>query len=194
MSMTQPIQIRLRPRAPSYPGRMASETRAVLLVGPVGSGKTAIAMELGELLAARDMPVAVLDLDWLGWFHGPPGAPAPDELIADNLRAVWPHFLSAGARYLVLARALTSSAQVQGLRGALPDVEVTVALIAASREVIAERLGRRDEGPVLQERLAQSAAMAQALAEARLEDVRIDNDSKPVGDAARELLHALGWG
>ena len=168
--------------------------RAVLLVGPVGSGKTAVAMELGELLAARGLPAAVLDLDWLGWFHGPAGAPSPDELIVDNLQAVWPRFRSAGARYLVLARALTRAAEVHALRDALPGVEMTVALLTASPEVIAERLGRRDQREVLREHLEESVVMARALDEAALEDLRIDNETASVGDVAHGLLDRLGWG
>jgi adenylylsulfate kinase len=170
------------------------DARAVLLTGPVGCGKTAIAMELGELLAERDLPSAVLDLDWLGWFHGPPGAPAPDELIAENLRVVWPTFRSAGARYLVLARALTAGTQVAALRDAVPDVSMTVALVDVPADVIAERLGRRDAGDVLREHLAESATMAAALAAAGLEDLRIDNAAPSPTVAARGLLDRLGWG
>jgi gluconate kinase len=169
--------------------------RAVLLTGPVGAGKTAVAMELGELLAERRLSTAVIDLDWLGWFHpASSDGPSPDELIVENLASVWPRFREAGARYFVLARALTEREQVDALRRALPDVELTVVLIAASQAAIAERLGRRDEGVVLHEHLAESTEMAAALERARLEDVRIENERPPVRDAAEELLSALGWG
>jgi dephospho-CoA kinase len=167
--------------------------RAVLLTGPVGSGKTVVAMELGELLAARDLPAAVVDLDWLGWFHGPPDAPSPDELIAENLRVVAARFLSAGARYLVLARALTTSEQVAALKEALQGVEMTVVLVQASAETIAERLGRRDAGDVLREHLEESAQMARALASANLHDAVLENETTPPADTARELLRRLGW-
>jgi adenylylsulfate kinase len=168
--------------------------RAVLLTGPIGAGKTVVAMELGELLAERGLPTAVIDLDWLGWFHpgDAPGA-TPDELIADNLRAVWPRFREAGARYLVLARALTTGAQVAAVRDALGDVELTVVLVHASTGAIAERLGRRDEGEVLREHLAESEVMARALAGAGFANLRIENERGPVRDAADELLEALGW-
>jgi adenylylsulfate kinase len=167
--------------------------RAVLLVGPVGSGKTAIATELGELLGARGLPVAVIDLDWLGWFHAAPGGPSPDELIAENLGAVWPRFRSAGARYLALARALTTSDQLRALRDALDGVDLMVALVRAPDAVIAARLGRRDQGAVLREHLVQAAAMRRALQDAHLEDLVVDNEHGSANEAARSLLERLGW-
>lgn len=172
-----------------------ARVQAVLLTGPVGAGKTAVAMELGELLAELNLPTAVIDLDWLGWLHMPgEGGPSPDELIVANLASVWPRFRDAGARYLVLARALTSARQVEAVGRALPGVEMKVVLVSASRDVIEERLGRRDEGAVLEEHLAEAAAMAEALGEAGFEDFRVDNERLPARDAARSLLRELGWG
>jgi hypothetical protein len=43
--------------------------RALLLTGTVGSGKTAVATEMGLLLEERELPSAIVDLDWLGWVH-----------------------------------------------------------------------------------------------------------------------------
>jgi hypothetical protein len=136
----------------------------------------------------------VIDLDWLGWFHpGPDAGPDPADLIAQNLRAIWPRFRAAGARYLVLARAVTSVSEVDALRAVLGGVELTVARVRASRAVIAERLGRRDDGDVLRNHLEESEAMERALDAAALEDLRIDNDRASVRAAAEALLDALGW-
>jgi hypothetical protein len=151
-------------------------------------------MELGELLAERNLPTAVIDLDWLGWFHGPPDGPSPNELIATNLRAIWPTFQEAGASHLVLARAVTSRADVDVIRSALDGVELTVVLVSASPDVIAERLARRDEGEVLRQHLEESEQMSEALARAGLEDVRIENGDGSAREAAQDLLEALSWG
>lgn len=70
----------------------------VLLTGTIEAGKSSLAVELGELLARRHLPAAIVDLDWLGWFEPPAESGLTvDELIATNLEAVWPNFRDAGA-------------------------------------------------------------------------------------------------
>src|SRR5258708_347501 len=53
--------------------------RALLLSGPVGSGKTTVLLALGELLEERGEPYALVDLDWLAW-----GQPAPGTLRVEE--------------------------------------------------------------------------------------------------------------
>ena len=80
---------------------------ALLLNGTVGSGKTAVADALGDLLADREIPHAVIDLDWLrrAW-PSPPGDPFNHAMTLRNLTAVATNFLAAGAERLVLAGVL----------------------------------------------------------------------------------------
>ena len=47
---------------------MSRSAQAVLLTGVYGSGKTAVAEEIGTLMEERGVPYAALDLDWLAWF------------------------------------------------------------------------------------------------------------------------------
>ena len=42
-------------------------SEAVLLTGAYGTGKSSVAAEMAELLEARDVPYAAIDLDWLIW-------------------------------------------------------------------------------------------------------------------------------
>jgi polynucleotide 5'-kinase involved in rRNA processing len=39
----------------------------LLLIGTIGSGKTALGSAIGDISAAAGVPTAVIDLDWLGW-------------------------------------------------------------------------------------------------------------------------------
>ena len=168
--------------------------KAVLLTGTIGSGKTTLAAELGEILGGRGVGTAVIDLDWLGWFHAPPERPMPvGELTARNLGAVWPSFRDAGATRLILARMVEDASEIDAYKSALPGVELVVARVDAPLERIYERLARRDAGTILEGHLAEAAAWAAALEQLGVEDLVIDNDSRPILEAAEELLGKLGW-
>ena len=166
----------------------------MLLTGTIGSGKTTLAAELGEILGGRGVGAAVIDLDWLGWFHAPPESPRPvSELIARNLAAVWPAFRDAGAMRVVLARMIMESGEVDAYKGALPGVDLAVVRVDAPLETIYERLARRDSGAVLEGHLAEAAATAAALERLAVEDFVIDNGGRPIPEVAEELLERLAW-
>jgi dephospho-CoA kinase len=167
--------------------------QAVLLTGTVGSGKTAVATEMGVLLEASGVPCVVVDLDWLGWVHLPEGSRTPDDLIARNLAAIWPNLLATGARHAVLTRGLLATERLDALRRAIPDADLTVVRLTAPPEVIEARLRRRDEGAVLEEHLEESGAMARAMEEAGIEDLIVENDRQPLREVAAEVLRRLGW-
>jgi hypothetical protein len=164
-----------------------------LLTGTVGSGKTAVAAEIGIQMERRDLPVAVIDLDWLGWVHLGPGHAPPDGLVIRNLVAVWPNFVAAGMRYAVLVRALAGRAPLDALRAALPQARLTVIRLTARADTIERRLRGRDAGAVLEEHLSLAPAMAAAMDEAVLEDFRVENDGASVREVAAEILDRLGW-
>lgn len=173
----------------------AAPIPALLLTGTIGSGKTALASELGELLSERGRPNAVIDLDWLGWLHAPAGrGVAYGDLIARNLELVWPNFRAAGARYLVLARAVQDGGELEQYKLALPDVELKVVRVEASEAAITARLTARDTGVILEGHLTESKEMARALEAANLEHFVIRNEDRPVREVAEELAAILGWG
>jgi adenylylsulfate kinase len=165
----------------------------LLLTGTIGSGKTAVAAEIGLLLEERRLPVAVVDLDWLGWVHLGPAFEGVDELIAENLAAVWPNLRSAGARRLVLVRALYRREALEGLRRSVPEADLTVVRLVASPGTIEGRLQCRDTGRILEEHLGETVKMAQAMEAAALEDFHVHNDGRPLSEVALETLRRAGW-
>lgn len=165
--------------------------RGILLTGSVGSGKTRLLHELGELLDERDEPYALVDLDWLAWCR-PAGGRAVTDVLTRNLGAVWQTFAAAGIERLVLARHVELPGDVAALRGALADVELTVVEVRAPLGVVEARLRARDTGRELAEHLAEARRHATAGA-VPAADAIVDNGERPIRDVAREALAAAGW-
>jgi adenylylsulfate kinase len=168
--------------------------RAILVTGTVGSGKTSVAIEIGELLEADDVPYALVDLDWLGWLR-----PAPASLVtqrsalAENLGLVWRTFCEAGVERLVLARYVEDREQLDAFRDALPGVELFVVRLVAPQALVERRLKARDSGAQLAEHLAEAAAFAARGEQAALEDAVVENGERSLRDVAGEVLTAAGW-
>ena len=168
--------------------------RAILLTGTVGSGKTSVAIEIGEQLEDGDVPYALVDLDWLGWLQ-----PAPASLVTQrsaltkNLGLVWGTFREAGVERLVLARYVEDREQLDAFRGALPGVELFVVRLVAPQALVERRLRARDSGAQLVEHLAETAAFAAEGEQAGLEDAVVENGERPLRDVAADVLTAAAW-
>jgi adenylylsulfate kinase len=171
----------------------ATAIPTLLLTGTVGSGKTAVAIEVGHLLEQHGKSAAVVDLDWLGWLHLRSSAVTADQLIARNLAAIWPHLREAGMHYAVLARAILARDGLDALRFAVPDADLTVVRLTASPTTIEGRLRQRDSGEELAEHLRESLEMSRAMDRARLEDMAVAGDGRSPGEVALEVLQRVGW-
>jgi adenylylsulfate kinase-like enzyme len=165
----------------------------LLLTGTVGSGKTVVAAEIGRLLEEGGVSSAIVDLDWLGWVHLPRGSVSPDDLIIRNLTAIWANLRGTGIRHAVLARAVLRRNTVHALRLAVPEADLTVVRLTAPPEMIEDRLRRRDTGAILEGHLREFRTMAGAMEEARVEDLVVVNDGRPIQDIAANVLREVGW-
>ena len=118
---------------------------AVLLTGTIGAGKTSVAVALGELMDARGLPTAVIDLDWLGWVCGTEiDDDRIHELIVENLRAVVPVFVSRGLERFVLVRGIGDERQVELIRTALGAGRLRTVRLTVPWARIEARLRARD--------------------------------------------------
>jgi hypothetical protein len=167
----------------------------LLITGTLGSGKTVLAADIGELLDDREPRTAIIDLDWLGWVSSAPRGPDTiDRLILSNLAAVWPNFEAAGVGRLVLARTVLDSEPIEGIGEAIGPVSLTIVRVTASPDTIAERLGARDTGAVLAQHLAEASEFGRVLDELRAEDFQVSNDGRPIREVSEEILARAGWG
>jgi hypothetical protein len=170
---------------------MGEDVEAVLLTGLFGAGKTSVAVEIADALEKRGIPYAVIDLDWLSW--GWPGSDeegAEHRMMLANLEPVVRNYLEAGVRFLVLARAINSSWELQTLRAALPMPLRVVGLTAPWPDI--ERRLRADITSGRQDDLREAAARAASSDGTDLADLVIVND-RPIRTVAKETLDRLGW-
>lgn len=123
----------------------ATWTRALLITGTVGSGKTSVADTLGDLLATAEIPHAVIDVDWLRrpW-PSPPGDPFNGGMALRNLLAVAENYLRAGTVRLVLAGVVESRRERDDYQEAL-GVDLTVGRLRVDLPVVRLRLTQRHE-------------------------------------------------
>jgi len=171
-----------------------SEGVPVLIIsGSMGAGKTTVLSEASDLLAEAGISHGAIDLDWLGIMHPPQGAHG-EQLVFVNLAAIWPHYRTAGARRLLVARVVEDRAELEHYREAVPGAEIVVCRLIASAMTMRDRLRVREPGLFQPKALARSTELDSILRKARVEDFVVDNDAgRPVTEVAREALMSAGW-
>lgn len=162
----------------------------VLLTGTVGSGKTSVAIEIGERLEVAGVPYSAIDLDWLCWI-----SPAPDhgrsvhDVLVESLAAVWPAHRAAGVQRVILARGMRDADEIDRVRAAVPDVDLEVVQLSVDHELIRRRLRERDSGA----QLAQHLELLEDLDPGRLPGVREVSNTGNLASCVDEVLHFLNW-
>ena len=164
---------------------------AVLICGAYGAGKTSVAAEMAELLEARDVPYAAIDLDWLAWAniagsHGEAG----HRLMLANLAPMIGNYRAAGLTRFILAGLLSSADERETIAETL-DMPLRVVRLTLGIEEIERRMGR---DPTSGRQFDAASAREQVASDvgAGLEDVTVAND-RPIGDVAAEIVRWLGW-
>ena len=175
------------------PTRADTQPRALLLIGSVGVGKTTAVDAIGEELAARGIPGAALDLDWLrrAW-PTPPEDPFHNRLEQANLRVVAQNMREAGAQVL-LAAGVIEVRRDRDLYEEAFGCPLTVVRLTAPRELVRTRLRRRHEldPQGLAWHLDRFDELTAILDTARVEDVTVPIGQDPQ-DTARAVLRTVG--
>jgi len=167
--------------------------RAILLIGPVGSGKTTTLHEIEAILDGRGTPNAIIDLDWLAWATPPADSGVSNhELLVRNLADVWANFHDVGIHHVAVARALHDAAEVQCVRNALRGCETTVVELVGDFNVLRERIRHRDSGSELAEHLTMLDAFERIEQDLR-PDAVIEFDGQTPEQIARDVLGIAGW-
>jgi chloramphenicol 3-O-phosphotransferase len=169
---------------------MQSWPEALVLSGAYGAGKSAVAVEIADILEARGAPFAAIDLDWLTWSNAPGAHHGELELLVGNLGAVVANYRAAGVRLFVLAYAVADEATLEAIRAVLA-MPVRVVRLTVPVATIEERLGsaqtrgRADDLVRAREWIAEEIGVG-------LEDVAVDNAGQ-LRETAAHILTAIGW-
>lgn len=174
------------------------------LTGADAVGKSTVAWEVYDSLTTRGVAAAYVDTDYLG-FCSPSPYDDPSPLVAANLTAMWPNFRAAGATCLVVSGVMVTREQRRLFDAAIPGTALTVCLLRASADSLAERILRRGraegagtDGAAsgltldgLAEYGRRAAEFAALLDTQGVEDFRVDTDNTPVPDVAEAVLRQL---
>ncbi|WP_296665427.1 GNAT family N-acetyltransferase [Demequina sp.] len=174
-------------------------TRALVLTGSLGAGKTAVGAAVHEELAARGARTAFLDADALVQSYPATAAdPANRALLLESLAALAPLHRARGVGCLVLACTLEDPDArrdiARALGGGGAGAEVEVVRVTASTETRLARIGAR---PATERWLGwargRTVELEDALEDLALEDAVVDTDGRSPADVAIEALDAVGW-
>ncbi|MFN8541368.1 MAG: hypothetical protein U0232_28325 [Thermomicrobiales bacterium] len=175
------------------------------ICGPSGVGKSSVGWELFTQVRAAGVTAAYLDTDQIG-FCRPEPQDDPDHYLlrSRNVAALWPNFLAAGARAMIVSGILETPDGVRQFTAAVPGASVTIVRLRAAPESLRERIFLRGQGggppiPGEQEQhgattgrlLAHwqdSVATAEALAHNQIGDLCIDTDGRSVQEVAQAIL------
>ncbi len=121
------------------------------LCGPMAVGKTTVGHRVFQDVAAS-VPAAYVDVDQLGLlFPLPPGDPGKDHIKVAALAAVWPEYLAAGARCVVVSGGVGSRRELAAHTDPLPGAVVTAVRLRLAVDEVARRFVAR--GGILADRL-----------------------------------------
>ena len=174
---------------------MPAAIPVLLITGPVGVGKTTVALEVSTLLERAAVRHACVDMDSLRWcYPSPLHDPFRVTLGLQNLAAVWANCQAAGAERLVLASVIESRDELAGYQAAVPGAAILVVRLRASVATLTDRVARREVGAGHEWHLRRAAELAAQMDRDRVEDIVVETEGRSVPTVAREVLARSAWG
>ncbi len=131
--------------------------KVIVISGSMGAGKTIVMAEASDLLSANGIVHAAIDADNFGVVFLPGTASA--DFMYRNLGAVWSNFAAAGVDRLLLAEAVEHRGELDRIRMALPDAEISVCRLTARIETMRRRIRVREPGLLQEQFLARVAEL-----------------------------------
>lgn len=163
--------------------------QALIITGPVGVGKSSVAMALSEILQTRELRHAVIDMDYLRHaYPRPSDDPFFTKLGYQNLASIWENYQKLGTRALILVSVIEDLADLGEYRVAVPGANTFVVGLHAPLEEIRNRLGTRESKRTINWYLRRAAELNDIIEKSGIEDARIETAGKSVNMIANEII------
>lgn len=164
-------------------------TPLLLITGTVGVGKSSVADEVFEILKAQSKPVALINLDELGYAQpAPQDDPFNTQLRLKNLSAVWPNYCDVGVQALIIPYVIENSEGIERFREAIPNADIFVVRLDAPQAILEERIRNRPLGGDDEWHIKRAAELATILGQAKVEDIEIDTGHRSITEVAQEVI------
>jgi hypothetical protein len=165
-------------------------TRALILTGPPGAGKSSVLEALTTLLELDGVAYSALESEQLAW-----GSPwlAPEQWLP-QLAAVMALQRDVGRRLFLLAATTETTDELRGVAEAVAADRTSVVLLVAGPDVVATRIDARepDRWPGKAHLIAHARELAISMPrELDGVDARIDTDGRAAVDVAVEVRDVL---
>jgi len=124
----------------------------------MGSGKTTILSEASDLLIARNIPHASIDVDALGTAHLPPTL-QNNQLMYRNLQSVWENYAHAGLTRLLLGPRHTRPCRTRAVSQRRIRSQDCICRLTASLKTMQHRVQTREIGTLQNTYIARVAEL-----------------------------------
>jgi gluconate kinase len=164
---------------------------ALIITGPCGAGKSTTGFECLEVLERAEIPAAMIDAELVYFHPAPAGDPMKEAVAEKALAALWAIYRAEGIERLLLPRVLMRQNHLELVRRAVPDARLTIAWLDTPEDVIARRLGEREQGAALEWHLHRAAEIRSSGMREQA-DFAVPSD-QPVREVAASVLRQAGW-
>lgn len=166
----------------------------LIISGPVGVGKSSVAGELSAVLKDEEIAHTLIDLDGLSYTYPRPSDDRfGQQLASQNLAAIWPNCLAAGAKNIIIARTVETREGLDMITRSVTDAAPTICQLYASDDTLSARVSAREIGSGHAWHAARALELSASLAKSGPADFRIDTDGQSLAQIAREIFRQIKW-
>jgi len=171
---------------------MSTVVPVLALSGSVGVGKTAVLIEIHDILESAHIPHGCVERDALGYSYPAQGR-FNEGIIERNLACVARTFIESGATRVVIAGVIESRSDLDSYRRSIPGAEIVVCRLTGDLELRRERLRAREIGAGLNWHLARTEELDTIQDASRVANFTVDNGQRPIREVAEEVLRRAEW-